>query len=181
MLTITIPAVSDGWDPVRHEFIQTKEITLQMEHSLLSLSKWESKWKKPFMSDDGRTYEETLDYFKCMTLTQNVPDDTYRAIKPDVISKILDYIQDPMTATTINHFQTKKGKKEIVTSEIIYFWMTQYSIPFIPCEKWHLNRLMTLIEVCAIKNSNEKMSRRDTLEYQRSLNAARRAKFAKKH
>lgn len=185
MLTVTIPAVNDGWDPVRREFIQTKETTLQLEHSLLSISKWESKWKKPFLSQTGekKTYEESLDYYKCMTLTQNVPDDVYRAMPESVVNQINDYINDPYTATTITHYGKKQGKQETITAEIIYYWMVGNQIPF-ECQKWHLNKLLALIEVCSIKNNPEKLSKKESMAQHKSINAARRAKFAasrKKH
>ena len=205
MLTITVPAVDDGWDPVKREFIQTKETTLQMEHSLLSISKWESKFKKPFLSKEEKTYAESLYYYKCMTITQNVSDDIYRVFSKDIANQIAEYINDPMTATTITHLgkqnkkqeivtaeiiyywmvsyrikrKDKKGSKKIITNELIYFWMANYGIPFDPCQKWHLNRLLSLIEVCSIKNNpDDKMSKKEALAHQKALNNARRAKYA---
>jgi hypothetical protein len=180
MKTVTIPAVSDGWDPVKQEFVTTKETTLQLEHSLLSISKWESIWKKPFLDSKDKTYEESLSYYKCMTLTQNVPDDVYRVFPPEITKEIIDYINDPYTATTITHHGKQNNKKEIVTAEVIYYWMVANQIPF-ECQKWHLNRLLALIEVCSIKNNPEKMSKREVMNYHRSVNAARRAKYASKH
>lgn len=178
MLTITVPAVDDGWDPVKREFIQTKETTLQMEHSLLSISKWESKFKKPFLLKEDKTYSESLYYYKCMTITQNVSDDVYRVFSKDIANQIKEYINDPMTATTITHLGKQNKKQEIVTAEIIYYWMVSYQIPF-ECQKWHLNRLLSLIEVCSIKNNpDDKMSKKEALAHQKALNNARRAKYA---
>lgn len=176
MLTLTIPGVIDGWDPVKKEFVQTTDTTILMEHSLLAISKWESKWKKPFLVEDPKTYEEAIDYYKCMTITQNVNPDVYRTLKPDTVKEITDYINDKMTATTINN-RNKRGPKQIVTSELIYCWMTQFGIPF-ECQKWHLNRLLMLIEVCSIKSEPEKkMPRREAIAQRNALNAARRAKY----
>lgn len=178
MLRVTIPAV-EKWDEGREVFITSKEQTLQLEHSLVSLSKWESKWCKPFFSKDTKTSEETLDYIRCMTLTQNVPPEVYECIPNSVIEEVTNYINAPMTATWFseNH---KKGKSssETVTSELIYYWMIALNVPFDPCQKWHLNRLMTLIQVCNIKNTPpKKMSKRDVMSRNAALNAARRQKF----
>lgn len=181
MLTVTIPAVNDGWDPVNEEFIQTKETTLQMEHSLLSISKWEGIWREPFMSFNEKhpmTYEQSLSYYKCMTITKNVPDVVFRAIPPEVVKQITAYINDTPTATTITHHGKQSKKQEIITAELIYFWMVSYQVPF-ECQKWHLNRLLTLLEVCSIKNNpDDKMSKKEALAHQKALNNARRAKYA---
>lgn len=176
MLQLVIPPTNNTWDVLNDRFIQTKGATIQLEHSLVSLSKWESKWKKPFLSDKGgHTEEETIDYVRCMTLTQNVDPIVYYGLTSDLIQKIADYIQDPMTATTIQDRKVGRSTSEVVTSELIYYWMVAHQIPF-ECQKWHLNRLLMLIRVCNIKNSKpEKMGRRETLAYNRQLNASRRA------
>lgn len=184
MLKITIPA-RELYVESTNEFIYTEEKHLQLEHSLISLSKWESKWKKPFLSGDPHTVEESRDYARCMTLTQNVSPDVYKTIPTSVMKQITDYVDDPMTATTITDHSKEvgKGKKlkgETVTAELIYFWMVSYGIPF-ECEKWHLNRLLTLIQICNIKNSDpKKMSKRDVMAQNRALNQARRAKHRSK-
>lgn len=173
MLWLTIPA-SEQWDAKRREFIYTKEQTLQLEHSLVSLSKWESKWCKPFLSKNDKTSEETLDYIKCMTLTQNVHPDVYNSITNAQIDRIKDYISAPMTATTFSEDPNGKRNSEIVTAELIYYWMIALNIPF-ECQKWHLNRLLTLIRVCNIKNTPpKKRSKRDIMSRNHALNAARR-------
>ena len=174
MLEITIPA-TELWDERNEEFITTKEQTLRLEHSLVSLSKWESKWCKPFLSKANKTDEEMLDYVRCMTLTQNVPDEVYRCLTDDNIRKIYEYIDAPMTATWFNDDKTKKGtSREQTTSELIYYSMIALNIPF-ECQKWHLNRLLTLIRVCNIKNQPpKKMSKRDIMSRNAALNAARR-------
>ena len=172
MLYITIPA-SELWDESKQEFINVKEQTLQLEHSLVSLSKWESKWCKPFLAND-KTDEETLDYIKCMTLTQNVKPETYNRLTKEHVDKIYKYINAPMTATTFTDDKTSKSNKEIVTSEIIYYWMVALNIPP-EYQKWHLNRLLTLIRVCNIKNQPpKKMSKRETSSRYAALNKARR-------
>ena len=173
MLEITIPSV-ELWDESKQEFVITKEATLKLEHSLVSLSKWESKWCKPFLSKTNKTDEEMIDYVRCMTLTQNVPDEVYRCLTDDNIRKIYEYIDAPMTATWFNDDKTKGTSREQTTSELIYYWMIALNIPF-ECQKWHLNRLLTLIRVCNIKNQPpKKMSKRDIMSRNAALNAARR-------
>lgn len=173
MLRITIPA-TELWDEDKEEFVNIKEHTLQLEHSLVSLSKWESKWHKPFLSKDIKTEEENIDYIKCMTITQNVDPKVYDFIPNDIREKIKEYIEDKMTATWFNDEKSSKGGSEQITSELIYYWMITQNIP-IKCEKWHLNRLLTLIKVCNVKNQPPKKVGKKALMSQRSqLNAARR-------
>ena len=174
MLTITIPA-TEAFDESIGEFVYTKECTLQLEHSLVSISKWESKWCKPFLSKHEKTAEETIDYVKCMTLNRGVSNDTYYCLTQQNLKQINDYIGAPMTATYINNTEkSKKGSTEPVTSELIYYWMIALNIPP-EYQKWHLNRLLTLIQVCNIKNSPpKKMSKREIMSRNAQLNAARR-------
>lgn len=177
MLNITIPAI-DGWDDDKQEFVDIKPSrTLSLEHSLISLSKWESKWCKPFISTKDKTQEEIIDYIKCMTLTQNVADDVYNRLSFENIKQINEYINAPMTATRFFNDKNVKTSREQITSEIIYYWMITLNIPF-ECQKWHLNRLLTLIRVCNIKNQPpKKMNRREILSRNAALNAARRKQF----
>lgn len=187
MLTITIPP-SEVFDESTMKFITVKGATLQLEHSLVSLSKWESKWHKAFLDKNiTKSNEETLDYIKCMTITQNVDPNIYYVLGSKNLEKINDYIDDPMTATHFNEENIKKmsmGKArtdETITSELIYYWMFSAQIP-IECQKWHLNRLITLIRIFGIKNQPpKKMSKSDLLNKYRNTNAARRAAAAKKH
>lgn len=173
MLQITIPA-RELWDEANNEFIYTKECTLQLEHSLISLSKWESKWCKAFFSKQEKSYEETIDYIKCMTLTPNVKDEVYAGLTRENIIAINKYIEAPMTATYFSQDKNGKSSREQVTAELIYYWMIALTIPF-ECQKWHLNRLLTLIRVCNIKNQPpKKMSKRDIMSRNSALNAARR-------
>lgn len=172
MLTIVIPG-RELFDETTNEFTYTKEVTLQLEHSLVSLSKWESKWNKPFLSSDNKTDEEILDYVRCMTMTQNISLSVYYRLTKENIEKINEYINLPMTATTFKD-QNGPRNREIVTAEIIYYWMISLNIPM-ECQKWHLNRLLTLIKVCSIKNTPpKKMSKQDVLSRNKALNAARR-------
>ncbi len=172
MLAITIPA-SEMYDAVNNEFITGKEQVLHLEHSLVSLSKWESKWNKPFLSKDEKSPAEVLDYIKCMTLTQNVDPSVYTRLTQENVNAINEYIDAPMTATTFSNEQHNHNK-EIITAEIIYYWMIAQNIPF-ECQKWHLNRLLALIRVCSIKNApQKKMSKRATMSHNAQLNAARR-------
>lgn len=180
MLTITIKG-TELFNQKTREFIQVKDTTISLEHSLVSISKWEGKWHKPFISKDQKTYDETIDYIKCMTITQNVDPGIYRALSNDNIKEINAYIDDPMTATW---FSENKGpgaashhKKEVITSELIYYWMIALQIPF-ECQKWHLNRLLTLIRICNIKNQpSKKASKQETLSRNAALNAARKKKL----
>lgn len=172
MLRITIPA-AEQWDERKEEFISTKECSIQLEHSLVSLSKWESKWNKPFLGKDNKTEEQIIDYVRCMTITQNVDPAVYYAMSPKNIKDIRDYIDSPMTATTFSGSDNKPNK-EIITSELIYYWMIALNIPF-ECQKWHLNRLLTLIKVCNIKNQpDKKMKPHEIMKQNAALNAARK-------
>lgn len=174
MLTITIPA-TEVFDEIRGEFLYTKEQTLQLEHSLISISKWESRWCKPFIATQNKTSEEVIDYVKCMTLNSNISDDVYRYMSKANLDRINKYIEAPMTATTFSEDKNGKRNREIVTAELIYYWMISLNIPLDPCQKWHLNRLLTLIRVCNIKNQPpKKKSRRETASSYAALNAARR-------
>ena len=172
MLRITIPAITKGWDESKQEFVSTKEQTLQLEHSLVSLSKWESKWCKPFL-DTEKTTEEIIDYIRCMTLTQNVNPEVYRCLTNENIEQINNYINAPMTATKFSDNGGSRSR-EIITSELIYYWMIALDIPF-ECQKWHINRLLTLIRVCNIKNTPpKKMGRDEIISRNRALNEMRK-------
>lgn len=182
MLKLTIPA-NELWDDNKECFIVIKETRLLLEHSLISISKWEAKWKKPFLNTD-KTSEELIDYIRCMTITPNVDPTTYFGITSKEQRIILEYIKDPYTATTFredknnpNAVRKSESLQKRITSEEIYYWMIANGIPF-ECEKWNLNRLLTLIRICNIKNQPEKkMSKKDAAAYRNSLNASRRAKM----
>jgi hypothetical protein len=176
MLQITIPA-AEMYDESNNEFVSTKEQTLQLEHSLVSLQKWESKWCKPFLSKQDKTPEELLDYVKCMTITQNVDPKVYLFLTNDNIKQINSYIEAPMTATTFSEDKNAQKNREIITAELIYYWIIALNIPF-ECRKWHLNQLLTLVKVCNIKNQPpKKTSKKDLLSRNAALNAARRKQF----
>lgn len=176
---IIIPATEDLWDEEHGQFISMKEQTLVIEHSLVSISKWESKWKKPFLSLDEKTPDELIDYVRCMTINQ-VNENVYAFLSPVILREIDEYISDPMTATTFTDRSQKSRHKEVITSEIIYYQMISFGIP-VEFEKWHLNRLMTLIRVFSIKNGGEKkMSRSEAALFQRSINERRLASHRKR-
>lgn len=176
MLQLLIPE-TQLFNEQDNTFINVKEQKIQLEHSLVSLSKWESKWHKPFLTDKAKSHEETLDYIKCMTITQNVKDEVYLCLNDDHVNQINNYIANPMTATTIRDNNPKRINNEQITSELIYYWMVSLNIPF-KCEKWHLNRLITLVKVCNVKNEPpKKMSKRDIMSRNAALNAARRKKL----
>jgi hypothetical protein len=174
MLQIIVPG-EEGWDESKEEFIATsKETKLCLEHSLISLSKWESKWCKPFFSTEEKTAEETIDYVKCMTLTRDVDPAVYYRLSDENVSQINDYIEAPMTATTFAKDSGGRHNREKITSEVIYDWMISLNIPF-ECQKWHINRLLTLIKVRSIKSQPpKKMSQREILSQYAELNAQRR-------
>lgn len=177
MLRLMIPE-REYWDERKEEFVSVKAQTIQLEHSLVSISKWESKWQKSFLSTDEKTYEETIDYIKCMTITPNVNPLVYDCLTPTMVEQIRLYINSPMTATTFSDRNLNKGGRgQIVTAELIYGWMVSLRIPF-ECQKWHINRLLTLIRVCGLLNKPpEKMSKRDVLKNYARLNAERRKKL----
>ena len=175
MLTILVPA-REYYDEVNEKFVYTREQVLQMEHSLVSISKWEATWNKPFLVKDTMTDEETLDYFRCMTITKNVDPLIYMSLSVENVDQIRAYINNPMTATTINQ-KNSKPNRSIVTSEIIYYWMIALEIPQ-ECEKWHLNRLITLIQVCNIKNAPaKKMSKKDVASRVAAINEANKSRL----
>ena len=174
MLEILVPG-KEYFDEDKNEFIYSKPTKLSLEHSLISLSKWESKWKKPFLSSD-KTIEETIDYIRCMTLTQNVQQEVYTSLSSENIEAVISYIEDPMSATKITR-NSRGPRGETITAELVYYWMVTLNIPF-ECQKWHLNRLLILVELCSIKNQpQKKMSKSEILRQNRELNAARRAKY----
>lgn len=176
MFVLEIPE-KEYFDEANSEFIYQKGATLQLEHSLVSISKWESKWHKAFLGKGEKTPEEILDYIKCMTITKNVPDEIYERITQSSIQEIVNYIEDSMTATYFSEEQNKGHSRETPTSELIYYWMISLQIP-IECQRWHLNRLLTLIRVCNVKNTPpKKMSKREIMNRNRSLNEARKAQY----
>lgn len=173
MLQIEIP-FQEFYNEATGEFDQVQPCTLNLEHSLISLSKWEAKWKKPFMTDKGLTRDEIIDYIRCMTLNQKVDPKVYMTMSVSNVEKIKDYIGDPATATTVyDKRPSKRASRDVITSELIYYQMIYFGIPF-ECEKWHLNRLLMLIRVCAVKGTPSQMSQLDIFNQNKDLNAARR-------
>lgn len=175
MLEIVIPE-AEVFDEETREFIAVKATTLKFEHSLVSINKWESKWKKPFPflnKNTEMTNEEVLDYLRCMCITQNVPEDAFSHFPKWALDKLIEYMNDPMTATKFSDKSPGKGGK-FITSELIYCWMTQLNI-WKECEKWHINKLLTLIHVCSAENApKKKMSKGEAMQRQQALNKARR-------
>ena len=177
MLTITIPD-QELYNEATEEFVNVKGRELCLEHSLVSLSKWESKIHKPFLTKEDKSRTESIEYIKCMTITQHVDDDFYKSIPNAVINEVSAYIENPMTATSFSEQEEKRTiNREVITAEIIYYWMVALQIPM-ECQKWHLNRLLTLINVCNIKNQpKKKMTRGQIHARNTALNAARRERF----
>lgn len=176
MLRITVEG-NEFFDENTNEFITVKGRQISLEHSLLSLSKWEAIWKKPFLSKEDKTAEEYLSYIQCMTITPNVDPLLYKCLSSENFNEIKEYIHDPHTATTI-YSSGGPTSHRTITSELIYYWMIANNIPT-EYEKWHLNRLLILIRICAIENNpnKKKMSKQAIFNQNRQLNAARRAKY----
>lgn len=179
MLTLTIPS-AEFYDEVKEIFVNTAETTIELEHSLVSVSKWESALEKPFLAESEKTDRETIEYIKCMTLTPNVDPILYEVLSGENYKQVSDYIEAKMTATWFSDKPSTPGgpaKKEIVTAELIYYWMVALTIPF-ECQHWHLNRLLTLVKVTNLKNQPEKskkMSKMELAQRNRQLNAQRKA------
>lgn len=180
MLEVVIPD-QEYFDESTEQFVTVKGAKLSLEHSLISISKWEMKWHAPFLGDDQQSEEQVRDYIRCMTINSNVNPDIYKYIPSDIISQIEAYIRDPMTATWFS----KGGQsgphmrnRSVITNELVYSWMIECQIPFDPCEKWHFARLMTLIRVRQERSKEpKKMSKRDLAARNAALNAQRRAKL----
>lgn len=181
MLKINIIG-GEMFDEATEKFITIKPTTITLEHSLIAISKWESKYHKPFLEEEEKTPEEIRYYIECMTITPNVDPNIYKTMPSWQVEEIMDYIKDPMTATWFGDDGKKSGrgvKKEVVTSELIYYWMISLQIPA-EYEKWHINRLLTLIQVCNVKNApndTKKMSKNEIARNYDAINAARRAKL----
>lgn len=172
MLELIIPGL-ELYNEETNEFTCYDDVKLELEHSLVSISKWESKWCKPFLDGKDKTLDEIVDYVKCMTISDNIESDVYDRLTEENLVVINEYIGRPMTATTFNNEKKSTGR-EIITSEIIYYWMVSFNIPF-ECQYWHLNRLLTLIKVCNVKNNPpKKMSQKEILARNKALNDARK-------
>ena len=181
MLQLTIKG-TEFYDSKNNMFINTKDQTLMLEHSLVSLSKWEFIHEKPFLTDENKTYEDMVSYIKCMTINPNIPDNVYLGVTMNDIKKVNEYINKKATATWFRELEGKgrPGPKRVMTSELIYYWMVSLRIPFIPCEKWHLNRVLTLIRVCNEKQNPKKQSKKDIYRSNAEINKARRERLNSK-
>lgn len=188
-LTLEIPA-RELFDEKELRFFYSPRTVLKLEHSLISLSEWESKWKRPYLVQpvlteeaNRKSPEEEMDYIRCMTMNHNPVDPSvYKALSAEELNKIRTYINDTMSATTVKERPGQPPNREIVTSEVIYAWMTILRIPFRPAETWHLNRLMKLIEVVSSKQEPPKnMPRAESMRRRHSINSARRAAYMRRH
>ena len=172
MLTLRVNG-SEMYDEEKNEFYTENSTDLILEHSLLSISKWESKWHKPFLVNDTKSVDEMIDYIRCMTVSKNVNDNVYNCLTDDNIIEINKYVDDPMTATTFSN-NNRSTNKEQITSELIYYWMISFNIPW-ECQKWHINKLLTLIRVCGIKNEPpKKLGQDEIIRRNAELNKARK-------
>ena len=177
MLPISIPA-REFFDEQTNEFVKVGPFYLELEHSLKSISKWESKTHKSFFDNDQMTTDEFLEYVRCMTLNRVERTDAYNYLSASDISRIIAYMQDPMSGKVVKSRKSKKGSAIVMTSENIYFLMINYGIPF-ECEKWHFNRLSMLIKTCEMNGGGESggMSYRERQQWYNALNDQRRLKF----
>lgn len=180
MISITVPK-SEVFDNANQVFRRvTKETTIQLEHSLISLQKWEAKWHVPFLTKNEKTLEQTVDYIRCMCLTSNVKDDVFYCIPRSEMERIADYIKDPMTATTVNNRSgqlSRKARNKVVTAEVIYYWMISLNIPS-EYKKWHLNQLLMLIQVINAESAQPtKKKRHEVMAEYRAINEANKKKF----
>jgi hypothetical protein len=176
MLTITVGA-TDVYDESADKFSTEGGVELQLEHSLISLSKWESEFEKPFLGKEDKTSEEVLAYIRCMIVTPNPPEDILQRLSKENLEAVNAYIDRKMTATWFSEQPGAPKTREVITSELVYYWMTVFQIPF-ECESWHLNRLFTLIRICNIKQAKpKKMSRAEIAARNRELNAQRKAQL----
>ena len=173
MLTITVPG-DEVYDEETRLFATVGDFNLDLEHSLLSLSKWESEFQKPFLSSDEKTSEETISYIKAMILTPDFPPEVLSRLSSENHKQINEYIQNKMTATWFNELPGAPKSSEAITSELIYYWLVAFNIPF-EVQTWHLNRLLTLIRICNVKSQKpQKMTREQIAARNRELNAQRR-------
>lgn len=176
MLTITVAGV-DMFDDTTQEFITQGGVVLQLEHSLVALSKWESEFETPFLGQNDKSPEQMLAYIGAMIVTPNPPEGILQKLSEENFEAINNHIDKKMTATWFGESPSGGRNREVITAELIYYWMTVFSIPF-ECETWHLNRLFTLIRICNIKQSKEKkMSRGETAARNRELNERRKAQL----
>lgn len=175
MLKLLVKGV-ELFDQDRSEFITSEDIEVEFEHSLASLSKWEEKHKVPLMDKGEKTPEQMLDYFRCMTLTSDVPTDVYSRLSVAQIHALNEYIGASVTATTVFEGPgKKKTNTEKITAELIYYWMVSFQIPF-ECQHWHLDKLLTLIKVCNVKNNaGKEVSKEDRMAWMKEQNALRQA------
>lgn len=179
MLTLKIDEI-EHFDEENKKFVRLGGIALELEHSLVSLSKWESKFEKPFLSPEPKTPEEIVYYIECMVVSGELPDNLLSHLSHAHLEEINAYIDSKMSATWFSDSGPKKRSTETITNELIYFWMNSFQIP-LECETWHLNRLFNLIRIHSIKNTKpEKANRSEALQRQRQLNAQRRAELGTK-
>jgi len=176
MLTIILLG-EELFDEEVEEFQTVMDVVLDLEHSLISLSKWESKFQKPFLGPEDKSSEEILGYIEAMILNPIYPTDFWRRLTAEHMEQINAYIESNQSATTFGQMPERKGRGEIITSELIYYWLVAFNVPF-ECERWHLNRLFALIRICNIKNSKpKKHSRNEIAQRNKDLNAQRRAQY----
>lgn len=174
MLAINVAITPELWDDEKEEFIPPKEETVLLEHSLLSVSKWETRWHKAFLTNKEKSFEESLDYIRCMIISENSVPDICMYLTDKNIKEIYEYMEEPMTAVYFREFSSGKRCRDTVTADLIYYWLLTLNIPF-ECESWHLNKLFALIRVCGIKNSpDKKRNKKEIMRHNIQLNEKRK-------
>jgi hypothetical protein len=177
VLTLKVPMSNEFYDEEKQEFVDPEYFTLELEHSLASLSKWESREEKPFLGKDDKTREQTMSYVRDMVLTPDVPEEVFQNFTAENLNTINDYINAKMTATWFNEIEPRRASREVITAELVYYWLVAHQIPF-ETQHWHLNRLITLVRVINEKNKpSKKMNRQTAAQRQREINAQRRAQY----
>lgn len=168
--------ISEAFDEEKQEFV-FETFPLELEHSLVSLSKWESEFEKPFLAAEEKTNEEALGYIRAMIVTPDYPSDILNKLQQEDVDAINRYIEAKMTATWFAETKETGPRRQTITSELVYYWMTSYQIPW-EAENWHLNRLFTLIKVFNAQNEKpKKTGAKEMAERRRALNEQRRAQF----
>lgn len=179
MLKIVVPSAT-LFDERTEELIEIGQCELQLEHSLVSISKWEAKFHKTFLKQfNDKTQDELVYYIKCMTLNKNVDPNVYSCLTYDNYVAIRDYMENPMSATVVPKNEKASGKSvsEPLTSELIYYYMIKLQIP-VEFQKWHINRLLKLIDLCGYKDEKpNKMSQKDLYKRNSDINKLNKAKF----
>jgi hypothetical protein len=175
---LTIETVTTLWDEETETFVEHIVSSIDFEHSLASMSKWESKWEQAFLGRTEKTAEQVYDYLSMMCLTPGVTREQILGLSQENFTQINEYIESQQTATKFAEQPNRRGSGEQITSDLVYYWMVAFRIPW-EAQYWHLNKLLALVRICNAKQSGktQKVPRHDTAQRNRDLNAERRKKY----